>query len=683
MLRLIIILLINYFIVLSSVAQNGSYCPEDLIPKLSENKQWGFTNLLGQWVINPIYTKVSPFVENKAIVMKGLLYGVIDCEGNIVLPPQYERLSNFRSSKAWAKQKGLWGLVNDKGGSVVTPQFTEINPIADIELTWVKKDNLWGLFNEERRSFICKPQFPLAQIMSENASLVQVGEMYGVVNHVNCQYLIEPKIDRVKKVAQHTIIFKMENKWGLFNELGKLKLNAEFDTIYNKQGDLLQAKKNNKWGLYDLSGREITEPKFDQIEEFCEGYFKVKQNGKYGYLSRLGKTFIKPSFEEAGPFKNKKAVVKKNGNWGVIDVKNDFLLKPEYTSILRNFSDDYYAVKKKNATPNKYFLLDKNLNKISNIGFDTVYVSDTITHIRVLDNGKMKFFNGIKKDFSFNGAFDDATPFQNNLSFIKINGKVGGVDLTGKVILPAENDSAYFDYWGNRLVINFFKNQLQGVSDVNGKILFSNDYNLLVYSSPNYLIVSKGGKYGILKTNGTNITEFTYDFISNKKESPDYPSWPAVFEKKGKFGLLNEKGVEVYEPKASKIFYLGEGFFGIKQGKHIGIFNPKFQKELNPNYDDVKPVGNGLIAVKKNEKWGFVDLQDKEVIPNKFEEVTPHENNLAVVKMNGSWGAVDIKGNQIIKNEYTDFQIKNGERLLLKDGKIFKLTKEGILKQFN
>src|SRR5436190_3078399 len=99
----------------SLFAQRGSNCPDDLVPKYGENKMWGYANLFGQWVIEPSYTKVSPYIENKAVVMKGLSYGVIDCEGNVVLAPQYEKLTNFRFGKIWAMKNGLWGLLNDKG----------------------------------------------------------------------------------------------------------------------------------------------------------------------------------------------------------------------------------------------------------------------------------------------------------------------------------------------------------------------------------------------------------------------------------------------------------------------------------------------------------------------------------------------------------------------------------------
>ena len=125
-------------------AQKGTGCKEDLLPKLSENKSWGYTDFVGQWIVEPIYSKVSPFVEGRAVVQRGILCGVIDCEGNVVLQCKYERLTNFRDGKVWAMERGIWGLIGGKGQIYQSPQFSDINPIINTSFCWVKKNNVWA-----------------------------------------------------------------------------------------------------------------------------------------------------------------------------------------------------------------------------------------------------------------------------------------------------------------------------------------------------------------------------------------------------------------------------------------------------------------------------------------------------------------------------------------------------------
>jgi hypothetical protein len=121
-------------------AQQGNSCPEDLFPFYDkEKKAWGYADMMGMMVIEPIFTKVSPYSSNKAIVQKGNLCGVLDCNGNLVVPVQYEKILNFRYNKAWAFKDGLWGLIDDKGRNVLAQQFTDMYNIQGTELTWVKK----------------------------------------------------------------------------------------------------------------------------------------------------------------------------------------------------------------------------------------------------------------------------------------------------------------------------------------------------------------------------------------------------------------------------------------------------------------------------------------------------------------------------------------------------------------
>src|SRR6185437_14172411 len=387
------LLLFFQMLSIASYAQHeGSNCPEDLLPKYSQSsRMWGYANLFGQWVINPIYTKVSPYIENKAVVQKGLSYGVIDCDGNVILHCDYESLTSFRNGKIWAKQNGLWGLMNEKGILLLQPEYTEINPIAYTDLSWIRKDGLWGLYDEGKGKFICKPQYKIAQVMSENATLVQVTEPLGVINHVNCSYLLPLELTRVKKIALHDIIFLQNGKWGIFNEWGKIVANADYDTIYTKYQDVLAMKKEGKSGLLSIMGKELLPAEYDSIGNYSNGFFLVVKDGKYGYSNRLGKVYIKPVYEYGEEFHDGKAIVKQEGKWGIIDYTNKFVIQPQYTLIAWN--NDFYAV----AENGKEYIFDSNLQKkITETAFDSVYASDSSNHVRVKMDGKIKFYNVIK-----------------------------------------------------------------------------------------------------------------------------------------------------------------------------------------------------------------------------------------------------------------------------------------------
>lgn len=678
--RLFLFLAICMFLV-QARAQRGSSCPEDLVPKYSQNRQWGYSNLLGMWVIEPIYTKVSPYIENKAVVMKGTLYGVIDCEGNIVLPPRYEMLTDFRYGKIWARQNGLWGLLSDKGKVLLPPQFTNINPIANTEYTWLEKDHVWGLMNEEKGNFICKPQFLKAQIMSENASLVEVAnDLFGVVNHVNCQFLITPEISHVKKVAPRIIVFKQQGHWGLFNEMGILRLKPEFDTLFLKYDNVLQGGKNNLHGLYDLTGKELLPAAYEFIGDFSEGYFLVKKGGKFGYTTRLGKTFIQPQYEGAFPFRNKRAVVKQGGLFGIIDIRNQFILPAKYGYIGRNYEAGYFVVQKKDVSgKDKYFLLDKNCKGIVESGVDSVYMSDTAAYTRIKSAGKISFINALTGKNAFPEIFDEALPFKWQVAFVKNGEKWGAVDETGKLVVPMKCDSLSYKFWGGRLLLGTSMDGRVGVTETNGKVVLNNEYTLIAFTPPGLLKLKKDGRYGVMKTSGGEVAPFQYDGMSNAQENPTLPDWPAVVMVKGKYGLLNEKGEKILETKYDLIEYMEEGVFAMKDGKSWTLTDTKGKPLGKQEFDQVQKSAQGMLAVKKGKKWAYVNVRGELVLPFVFEEADGFQDKMAVVKKAGKYGVVDVKGKFIVNPEYESYSRKGAIRELIKAGNSFVLEKRGIL----
>ncbi|MBC7486644.1 MAG: WG repeat-containing protein, partial [Cytophagaceae bacterium] len=104
-------------------AQLIKSCPDELVPRYDKDKRmWGYSDLFGIMLLEPIYTKVSPFRQNLAVVQKGDLSGVINCDGMVILPLQYEKLTDYRNGKIWALKGGLWGLLDEKGRTVLPHQ---------------------------------------------------------------------------------------------------------------------------------------------------------------------------------------------------------------------------------------------------------------------------------------------------------------------------------------------------------------------------------------------------------------------------------------------------------------------------------------------------------------------------------------------------------------------------------
>jgi hypothetical protein len=296
-------------------------------------------------------------------------------------------------------------------------------------------------------------------------------------------------------------------------------------------------------------------------------------------------------------------------------------------------------------------------------------------------NDKIKFFNVNTKGYSFDNSYDQAESFKNGYAFVSNNGKWGTIDKQGKVIVPLNYDKVEFDWFANKMIFKTTLNGKQGIIDQKAKVVLPNEYDMIITSMPIYLKVKKDGKYGVLKNDGTPITDIIYDFISNQLESPGIPEWPSIVIKKEKYGLLNEKGEEIYQPKAIKIEYVGEGNYSVKEKKNCGLLNSKCSNEYNPQYDLISQFGEGLAAARKNGKWGYITTKGEEKIKPQFDEAGVFIDYLAPVKINGLWGVIDVNGKLLIPAEFDRYVVlPDNTRKLYKGDKEFTILKGGKLK---
>lgn len=534
-------------------AQQGNSCPEDLFPFYDkEKKAWGYADVMGMMLIEPIFTKVSPYSSNKAIVQKGNLCGVLDCNGNLIVPVQYDKILNFRYNKAWASKDGMWGLIDDKGRNVLAFQFTDMYAIHGTELTWVKKDDLWGLFDEDHTKYIIMPQYTVAQVLSQNCSLIQKNGKLGVVNHVNGGFLLEPNIENVKKISPRDIIFNQDGKWGIFNNIGKVTLNPTYDSLDVFRTNTLIAKLNNQYGLMDLAGGVLLPVEYQSIALYQGGFYRIKKNNLYGYASVKGKVFIKPKYVEATDFANGSAVVKEKNLYGIIDLKDSFVVKPVYTTIFSSDFNEYYVGKKDDAADEKSIsqqdlILHLTTSVFAVQAFQQVSLADSLSAIRIKKNDKWYYYNGKTQSMKFDIGFDLAEPFSNGVAIVKQGTHTGIINNSGTYILEPGYTSVEVVKQGIKRYYIVTESGGKGLFDAAGKRILASSYQEIILSAPNHIKVKKDNLWSLLRLDGTVLSTEFYTFM----DASDVMPVPVMRSKK--WCLLNQDGIETKLIKAVSI----------------------------------------------------------------------------------------------------------------------------------
>ncbi|MGZ4099837.1 MAG: WG repeat-containing protein [Bacteroidia bacterium] len=124
---------------------------------------------------------------------------------------------------------------------------------------------------------------------------------------------------------------------------------------------------------------------------------------------------------------------------------------------------------------------------------------------------------------------------------------------------------------------------------------------------------------------------------------------------KGKWGLINEKGNIVVEPKYEYIEnFENKWVVAEKPGKYFIIGSD--QKQIGTEKYDGFYYGycSPLRTFKKKDKWGFVDTAGKVVIPFEFDKLLFFTDGICLATKEGKKGFIDERGNFTSMDGYDD-----------------------------
>jgi len=157
--------------------------------------------------------------------------------------------------------------------------------------------------------------------------------------------------------------------------------------------------------------------------------------------------------------------------------------------------------------------------------------------------------------------------FSGGLAAVKIDGKWGYINKSGKLIIKTQFD-------------------------------FANDF------SDSLALVTISGKYGFINKHGTIVINPQFDYGGQIKEVAFFEELANIENRKSKYEGFNE-GLALVAIKNGGLLKFG---YIDMLGKFI----------ITPQYDDAGNFSEGLAAVEINERNGYIDKTGKFVIPPAF-----------------------------------------------------------------
>lgn len=249
--------------------------------------------------------------------------------------------------------------------------------------------------------------------------------------------------------------------------------------------------------------------------------------------------------------------------------------------------------------------------------------------------------------------YDDVGDFSEGLAPVKLNGKWGYIDKTGKVVIPYKYDFAYHFSEGLAPVK---LNDKWGYIDKTGKVVIPSKYDYAYHFHEGLARVYMNGKYGFIDKTGKEIVPCKYS------DAYAFSEGLAPVKLNGKWGYIDKTGEEVIPCKYDGGGNFSEGLATVKLNGKWGFID-KTGKEVIPfQYQCAGSFSEGLAYVGKRDydaiekiMYGYIDKTGKEVIPIKndgLEEDYSFRDGLAVAWGYGGYGFIDKTGKTVIPCKY-------------------------------
>lgn len=239
---------------------------------------------------------------------------------------------------------------------------------------------------------------------------------------------------------------------------------------------------------------------------------------------------------------------------------------------------------------------------------------------------------------------------QSDLIAILYNSKWGFVDLDGHVVIPCKYEDT------TKL-------------DEDGSEQFDPSRYFYVYQGGRSPFVKKG-KVGLLDEKGIEVVPPMYKHINltGDNNSVDYPTATAF---NGKQVLINREN-KTFTREYDEIEAVDEDFAVYKIGAKYGLINmPSGQVATEAKYDGFRYPSEGFIRFELNGKYGYINKTGKEVFSSEFDDGEVFNNGYCKVKKDGKYGYIKAHGYSgvYIECQYDDasYVDKNGIALVKKD----------------
>ncbi len=639
-------------------------------------------------------------------IIEGDKWGYIDLQGNVIVACKYDKAeifsgyNNYRLARI--TKDGKAGYINTKGVEIMPPVYDFIYcQKIDRQKIGIPFDYVILHKQNEKRgcsdlngNIILKNEW--FDITIDDLILVKKSDTdkysHPVIFIKGEALVSDLKVTDVENCAGYYIYTTDNYKKGLFDNQGRVLIQAEYDEIRYATEKLVYIRNGLDFGMLSFDQSIKLEPQFDYISIFKKHLAIVKNDNKSGLINDRCNILLLAIYDKIGVSENKiKAKIKNKLLILDMDSLGNVLETTEYENV--NTITVEGAIQNSSTFSNSMFNGSRGFNDTTNVSENWFYADSLRRWGLYNENGDTairpifrKVYSNLYNEFSLVEIRRTDTLHFCNKKFITeskfgiVNDVLGRMVLnpnffnicledfndTNVMIIRCINNKGEWGYLDKSMNFRFTKVQYiekgdNGIYRIysEGKLKIGREdlkdympictlYALLsTFTRTPYFYLSyfnylnaKGGYWSYLKGNSVCINKLQYarNFIKNR----------GIIQKGGKWGVLDENMKTIIPNEYDNVNYLessDSNLFRLTMANYkYGLIDNNGNVLTDMNYDEIGKLSEWFVYARKKGLYGYLDEKGKEISEFKFTKAHAFNNGLAAVKVGKRWGYINTEG---------------------------------------
>lgn len=536
------------------------------------------------------------------------------------------------SMKSGHALEPLQSYLSDLRARAYMMDYTQYDQLFQSEAELTCEDCQWGYLDTSGQ-IVVNPRYTFARDFVNEVGIVECEGKWGMVNRggtelIPCRYdgiqFLENTGNRIVQV------YIKEPKYGLIDTLGQIAVNAVYDEIGSFSEGRLSVQRNGMWGFVDRNGLEVIPCRFREVQNFSEGLAAVKLGNNWGFIDKQGHIEIDFNYLRAGNFQNGLAWVYTNEGAGYINQEEEFVIPTAFDR-----AHDFHQGVARVMVDNKYGLIDTRGRWIQRPRYTDIAPFDRHgLAIVTYGNSSVRYsLINLEGYMVTHSPYREIGPFHEGLAPVKDRNAYGFIDTTGRLVIPCEyskvskfsegraavqRDGAcgYITRTGESIVDFTFTKCLdydggkavvyQGIRRAG---LVDTEGNIVLEPSVDRLLTFQEGR-GLVRDDHYRfyyITEQADLYDGYYQRASAFRHGVAVVQVDEKWGVINQRGIEIIPPKYDRIESFEDGFAKVRIQGFSGLSNLQGELIVQPNYEYISYAGEGLFRVEQGDRIGYFD----------------------------------------------------------------------------